>query len=191
MQLVVTSGKLERIREAQTEAVREENWKKERIKGMVKDLTEGSNGMKYRNDRIWVPNTCGVKSLLLDEAHKSRYSIHPRATKMYRDLKQNYWWSGMKRDVVKYVEKVFDLFTSQSGASETIRYHASIGMAPYEMLYGRKCRTPVCWGEVGPRELTHKDIVGLMNKKIDIVRAHLKAAQDRQKAYADKRRRPI
>ncbi|XP_021991921.1 uncharacterized protein LOC110888718 [Helianthus annuus] len=105
MQLIVTSGLLERIREAQTEAVKEENWKKERIKGMVKDLTERSNGMKYRNDRIWVPNTCGVKSLLLDEAHKSRYSIHPGATKMYRDLKQNYWWQGMKRDVAKYVEK--------------------------------------------------------------------------------------
>ncbi|XP_022030940.1 uncharacterized protein LOC110931872 [Helianthus annuus] len=64
-------------------------------------------------------------------------------------------------------------------------------MAPYEMLYGRKCRTPVCWGEVGPRELAHQDIVRATNEKIDVARAHLKAAQDRQKAYADKRRRPI
>ena len=46
-----------------------------------------------------------MKALLLDEAHKSRYSIHPGATKMYNDLKQNYWWPGMKRDVVRYVEK--------------------------------------------------------------------------------------
>ncbi|XP_035845384.1 uncharacterized protein LOC118491599 [Helianthus annuus] len=64
-------------------------------------------------------------------------------------------------------------------------------MAPYEMLYGRKCRTPVCWGEVGPCELAHKDLVRTTNEKIDTVRAHLKAAQDRQKSYADKRRRPI
>ncbi|XP_035845778.1 uncharacterized protein LOC118492101 [Helianthus annuus] len=70
-------------------------------------------------------------------------------------------------------------------------YHVSIGMAPYEMLYGRKCRTPVCWGEVGPRELAHQDIVRATNEKIDAVRAHLKAAQDRQNSYADKRRRPI
>ncbi|XP_021974899.1 uncharacterized protein LOC110870012 [Helianthus annuus] len=64
-------------------------------------------------------------------------------------------------------------------------------MAPYEMLYGRKCRTPVCWGEIGQRELAPKDVVAITNEKIDQVRARLKAAQDRQKSYADKRRRPI
>ena len=102
MQLVVTSGILERIREAQLEAVKEENWKKERIIGQLKDLSDGNNGLKTRSGRIWVPNTCGVKALLLDQ---SRYSIHPGTTKMYNDLKQNYWWPGMKRDIVKYVEK--------------------------------------------------------------------------------------
>ncbi|XP_021991218.1 uncharacterized protein LOC110944220 [Helianthus annuus] len=64
-------------------------------------------------------------------------------------------------------------------------------MAPYEMLYGRRCRTPVCWGEVGQRELAPKDVVAITNEKIDVVRARLKAAQDRQKSYADKRSRPI
>ncbi|XP_022007198.1 uncharacterized protein LOC110906360 [Helianthus annuus] len=64
-------------------------------------------------------------------------------------------------------------------------------MAPFEMLYGRKCRTPMCWGEVGPRELAHKDVVQATNEKIDVVRAHLKATQDKQKSYADKRRKPI
>ena len=64
-------------------------------------------------------------------------------------------------------------------------------MAPYEMLYGRRCRTPVCWGEVGQRELAPNDVVAITNEKIDIVRARLKAAQDRQKSYADERRRPI
>ncbi|XP_021980413.1 uncharacterized protein LOC110876551 [Helianthus annuus] len=71
MQLVVTSGILERIREAQVEAVKEENWKKERIIGQLKDLSDGKNGLKTRSGRIWVPNTCGVKALLLNEAHKS------------------------------------------------------------------------------------------------------------------------
>ncbi|KAK1424318.1 hypothetical protein QVD17_19645 [Tagetes erecta] len=64
-------------------------------------------------------------------------------------------------------------------------------MPPYELLYGRKCRTPVCWGEVGPRELAHRDIVTITNEKINLVQARLKAAQDRQKSYMDKRRRPI
>ncbi|KAD7477209.1 hypothetical protein E3N88_00345 [Mikania micrantha] len=70
-------------------------------------------------------------------------------------------------------------------------YHSSIGMPPYEMLYGRKCRTPVCWVEVGQRELAHKNVVKATNEWTDQIRAHLKAAQDRQKSYADKRRRPI
>ncbi|KAK9048711.1 hypothetical protein SSX86_032323 [Deinandra increscens subsp. villosa] len=64
-------------------------------------------------------------------------------------------------------------------------------MPPYEMLYGRKCRTPVCWGEVGQRELASKQVVKLASEKLDLIRARLKAAQDRQKSYADKRRRPI
>ncbi|KAD5507398.1 hypothetical protein E3N88_15101 [Mikania micrantha] len=70
-------------------------------------------------------------------------------------------------------------------------YHSSLGMPPFEVLYGRKCRTPVCWGEVGPRELASKKVVKVTNERIDQIRAHLKAAQDRQKSYADKRRRPI
>ncbi|XP_022019728.1 uncharacterized protein LOC110919780 [Helianthus annuus] len=64
-------------------------------------------------------------------------------------------------------------------------------MAPYELLYGRKCRTPVCWGEIGQRELAPSDLIAVTNEKIKLVRARLKAAQDRQKAYSDKRRRPI
>ncbi|KAD3336756.1 hypothetical protein E3N88_32275 [Mikania micrantha] len=70
-------------------------------------------------------------------------------------------------------------------------YHSGLGMPPFEVLYGRKCRTPVCWGEVGPRELASKKVVKVTNERIDQIRAHLKAAQDRQKSYADKRRRPI
>ncbi|XP_035842167.1 uncharacterized protein LOC110924480 [Helianthus annuus] len=79
----------ELMSQIQIEAIKEENWKKERIIGQLKDLSDGNNGLKTRSGRIWVPNTCGVKTLLLDKAHKSRYSIHPGATKMYNDLKQN------------------------------------------------------------------------------------------------------
>ncbi|KAD6796699.1 hypothetical protein E3N88_07595 [Mikania micrantha] len=70
-------------------------------------------------------------------------------------------------------------------------YHASIGMPPYEMLYGRRCRTPLCWGEVGQKDMGSKPDVELMANKLAQVRARLKASQDRLKSYADKRRRPI
>ena len=49
--------------------------------------------------------SCEVRQTLLDEAHKPKFSIHPGAIKMYRDLKSDFWWPGMKRDVTKYVEK--------------------------------------------------------------------------------------
>ncbi|KAD7117538.1 hypothetical protein E3N88_04806 [Mikania micrantha] len=70
-------------------------------------------------------------------------------------------------------------------------YHASIGMPPYEALYGRRCRTPVCWGGVGQKEVGSKAAVLDLTEKLQLVKARMKAAQDRQKSYADKRRRPI
>ncbi|KAJ9544503.1 hypothetical protein OSB04_024210 [Centaurea solstitialis] len=63
-------------------------------------------------------------------------------------------------------------------------YHASIEAASYEILYGRKCRTPLCLNEVGERQLITSD-------KIQLVRKRLKTAMDRQKSYADKRKKDI
>ncbi|KAK1422572.1 hypothetical protein QVD17_17855 [Tagetes erecta] len=339
--LIVSSDLFDQIKVAQVEALKEENLKRERIIGQVHQLEENDKGIKVRCGRIWIPWTCKIKTIILDEAHKSKYSIHPGAIKMYNDLKKEYWWPGMKRDIVKYVERcltclqvkaehqkpygkmqpleiplwkwehiTMDLvtklpktakgydaiwvvvdrltksahfipiresyssermaevyvseivsshgvpvsivsdrdtrFTSRfwrkfqeemgtkllistayhpqtDGQSErTIQtledmlraciidfggswdkylplvefsynnsYHSSIKRAPFEMLYGRKCRTPVCWGEIGERELENKEVINITNEKIDQIREHLKAAQDRQKSYADKRRRPI
>ena len=70
-------------------------------------------------------------------------------------------------------------------------YPASIGMAPYEALYGRKCRTPVCWDKVGERKLVGPEIVQVTCDKIKVIRDRLKIAQDRQKRFADNRRRDL
>ena len=70
-------------------------------------------------------------------------------------------------------------------------YQASIEMAPYEALYGRKCRTPVCWDEVGERKLFGPELVQNTSEKVQLIRERLKAAQYRQKSYADKRRREL
>ena len=64
-------------------------------------------------------------------------------------------------------------------------FQASIGMAPYEALYGRKCRTPICWDEVGERKLSSEELIKISTEKIQVVREKLKVAQDRQKSYAD------
>jgi len=53
--------------------------------------------------RICVPNDAEVKKLILEEGHKSRLSLHPGMTKMYQDLKETFWWQGMKKDVAQFV----------------------------------------------------------------------------------------
>ncbi|KAL0405890.1 UNVERIFIED_CONTAM: Transposon Tf2-12 polyprotein [Sesamum latifolium] len=70
-------------------------------------------------------------------------------------------------------------------------FHSSISMAPYEALYGRRCRSPVCWDIEGLRQLEGPELVQKTVEKIQIVKKCLKAAQDRQKSYVDKHRREM
>ncbi|KAA3453025.1 pol protein [Gossypium australe] len=70
-------------------------------------------------------------------------------------------------------------------------YQASIKMAPYEALYGRRCRTPTCWTELGERQMLGPELVAETENKVKKIQARLKEASDRQKSYADLRRRDI
>ena len=64
-------------------------------------------------------------------------------------------------------------------------------MAPFEALYGRKCRTPVCWDEVGERRLVGPELVQITSEKVKVVHDNLKIERDRQRSYADNRRRDL
>nr|GFC79237.1 putative reverse transcriptase domain-containing protein [Tanacetum cinerariifolium] len=70
-------------------------------------------------------------------------------------------------------------------------YHASIKAAPFEALYGRKCRSPVGWSEVGESQLTGPELIRETNKKIAQIKNRLLTARSHQKSYADVRRRPL
>ncbi|RVW41426.1 Transposon Ty3-I Gag-Pol polyprotein [Vitis vinifera] len=70
-------------------------------------------------------------------------------------------------------------------------FQASIGMAPFEALYGRKCRSPICWNDVGERKLLSLELVQLTVEKVALIKERLKAAQSRHKSYADHRRRDL
>ncbi|GJV76024.1 hypothetical protein Tco_1507608 [Tanacetum coccineum] len=70
-------------------------------------------------------------------------------------------------------------------------YHASIKAAPFEALYGRKCRSPICRSEVGDSQLTGPELVRETTKKIVQIKNHLLTARSRQKSYADVRRKPM
>jgi len=71
------------------------------------------------------------------------------------------------------------------------RYQESIKMATFEALYDRKCRTPLNWVEPSERRYYGIDFVNDAEKKVQIIQQHMRAAQSRQKSYADKRRRPL
>ena len=70
-------------------------------------------------------------------------------------------------------------------------YPSSIEMEPYEALYGRKCRTPLCWDEVGERKLLGLEIVQVTTDNVKVIRDRLKIAQDRHKSYADNQMRDL
>ena len=64
-------------------------------------------------------------------------------------------------------------------------------MAPYETLYGRRCRSPVHWDEVGERKLMGPEIVQQTTEVVEKIRQRMRIAQSRQKSYAEGRRKPL
>ena len=62
-------------------------------------------GVLWFDNRFVVPKDHQLRRQILDEAHLSKFSIHPGSTKMYQDLRQNYWWTRMKREIAKYVSE--------------------------------------------------------------------------------------
>jgi hypothetical protein len=62
-------------------------------------------GVLWFNERIVVSKTHKLRKQILDETHLSKFSMHPGSTKMYQDLKQNFWWTRMKREIAKYVSE--------------------------------------------------------------------------------------
>ncbi|GJV37917.1 putative reverse transcriptase domain-containing protein [Tanacetum coccineum] len=332
----------ERILKAQLEAVKQENVKAENLGRLLKPIFEiHSDGIRYFENRVWLPLFGGLRDLIMHESHKSKYSIHPGSDKMYQDMKKLYWWPNMKADIATYVSKcltcakvkvehqrpsgllqqpeipewkweritmdfvtglprtssgydsiwvIVDRLTKSAhflpmkktdsmekltqlylkevvcrhgvplsiisdrdsrfasgfwrslqnalgtnlnmstayhpetdGQSErTIQtledmlracvidfggswdrhlplvefsynnsYHASIKAAPFEALYGRKCRSPVCWSEVGDSQLTGPELIRETTEKIIQIKNRLLTARSRQKSYADVRRKPM
>jgi hypothetical protein len=67
-------------------------------------LPNGSDELIKMGTKIWVPMYGGLRDLILKEAHKFKYLMHPGSNKMYYSLKDHYWWPGMKRDIAGYIE---------------------------------------------------------------------------------------
>ncbi|GJV34062.1 reverse transcriptase domain-containing protein [Tanacetum coccineum] len=102
MNMILQASIKDRILAAQKETVDEFVVLQKGLNEMIK---QRSDGTLYYLDRIWVPLKGEVRTLIMDEAHKSKYSVHPGANKMYYDLRDRYWWPGMKKDIAEYVSK--------------------------------------------------------------------------------------
>ncbi|GJR69053.1 putative reverse transcriptase domain-containing protein [Tanacetum coccineum] len=127
-------SKKEREPPLRTEARKPENIKNEDVGGMLvensKDpakfrtekLEPRADGTLCFNGRSWLPCYGDLKTVIMHESHKSKYSIHPGSDKMYQDMKKLYWWPNMKANIATYVSKqMFDLCQGQGRTSKAIR----------------------------------------------------------------------
>ncbi|GJX97890.1 putative reverse transcriptase domain-containing protein [Tanacetum coccineum] len=228
MSITIHSRLKTKILEAQSEASKDLKAPTEWLRGLETHFEQRDDGEIYFFDRIWIPSVGGVRKLIMDEAHTSRYSVHPGADKMYYDLRDLYWWPGVLQHQ-KYPEWKWEKITMtchkvglkvavgrynwirwcetrheyglNHRSDRTIRLKrtirnlriclSSLSAPPFEALYGRKCRSPVIWTEVGESQLIGPEIVQETTEKIVQIRERLKTARSRQKSYADKRRKPL
>nr|GEW46068.1 reverse transcriptase domain-containing protein [Tanacetum cinerariifolium] len=149
--LLITCPMLNRA-PAQKEVFKQENAPAERVHDLDQQMERKEDDSLYFMDRIWVLLVGGVRTIIIDEAHKTRYSMHLGANKMYHDLQDMYWWSGMKKDIAT---------------------------------------SPVLLGEIGESRLIEPELVHETVDKVVLKKEKLKAARDRQKSYADNRRKPL
>nr|GEW91120.1 putative reverse transcriptase domain-containing protein [Tanacetum cinerariifolium] len=111
--LVMTIGLdlLKQIPEAQIEALKPKNLKKEDVGGMIRKdipkekLEPRADETLCLNDKSWLPCYNDLRSVIMNESHKSKYSIHPGSDKMYQYMKKLYWWPNMKANIATYVSK--------------------------------------------------------------------------------------
>ncbi|GJR56391.1 putative reverse transcriptase domain-containing protein [Tanacetum coccineum] len=164
---------------------RKERVKLRLVRAMAMAIQYGVRGMilAAQSEAFKKENVSLVGSVM-DEAHASRYLVHPGADKKYYNLRDMYWWPGMKRDIAIYtLEDKMRACVIDFGGS----YHSSIRCAPFKALYGRKFRSPVLWAEIREGSLIGPELVLETTDKVVLIKEKLKAEIDRPKSYADKR----
>nr|GEU80312.1 putative reverse transcriptase domain-containing protein [Tanacetum cinerariifolium] len=176
-----------------------ENIKNEDVRGMLvensKDpeklrtekLEPHTDGTLCLNGRIWLPCYGDLRTVIMHESYKSKYSIHPGSDKMYQNIKRLYWWPNMKADITTYVSKCL---TCAKLKAEHQRPSGLLA-TPFKALYGRKCRSPICWTKVGEAQLLGPELIQETTEKIIQIKQRMQATHDRQKSYVDLKRKPM
>ncbi|GJV15656.1 putative reverse transcriptase domain-containing protein [Tanacetum coccineum] len=161
MSMTIHSSIKARILEAHSEASKGANTLAEMLKVLDKQFERKEDGRLYLAERIWVPVYGNLRTLIMNEACTTKYSVHPRADKMYYTDGQSECTIQTLKDMLRDCAIDFggnwDTHLPLAEFSYNNSYHSSVKCAPFKALYGRK----------------------------------LKAAGDHQKSYADKRQKPL
>nr|GEW33859.1 putative reverse transcriptase domain-containing protein [Tanacetum cinerariifolium] len=202
-------------------------------------MEKRKDGSLYFLDHIWVPLVGGVQTIIMDETYKTRYFVHPRADKMYYDIRNMYWWPGMKRDIAIYVSKCLTCskvkaehqrpsgllqqpeipewkwdkitmdFITKLPRQRWMVYIAMLADCTKgfmdEVGYEYGVPSPNGWqsertiqtledmlrAEIRESSLIGPELIQEMTDKVVLIKEKLKAARDRQKSYADNRRKSL
>nr|GEX18512.1 putative reverse transcriptase domain-containing protein [Tanacetum cinerariifolium] len=203
------------ILNAQSEAGKEENFINEDLHGMINKLKPRADKTLCLNNRKddtlekltrqylkEVVSRHGVPVSIISD-HDGRFASHfwkslNRALGTRLDMSTAYHpkTDGQSERTIQTLEDMLRACVLNFGKgwdkhlplvefSYKNSYHTSIKAAPFEALYGRKCRSPICWAEVGDRQLTGPEIIHETTQKIVQIKSRIQAARDRQKNYAD------
>nr|GEU62561.1 putative reverse transcriptase domain-containing protein [Tanacetum cinerariifolium] len=160
-----------------------ENVKEENLHGMDKEFETRPDGTLYIRNKSWLPHFGDLRDLIMNESHKYKYSIYlvtPRKALGTRlDISTTYH-PQIDDQIERTIQTLEDMLCAcvidigngwdrhlpLGWFSYNNSYHKSIKVAPFEALYGRKCRTPIGWTEVGDSQLTFPKIVHETTKKI-------------------------
>ncbi|GKC03736.1 putative reverse transcriptase domain-containing protein [Tanacetum coccineum] len=185
------------ILEAQTEALKPENLTTEDVGGMLRqDLTKERLKPQWKWEKITMdfvtklPKTANDYDtiwVIVDRLTKSAHFLPMRENDPMEKLMKLY----MKEVVTQHGVPVSIISDRDVEFSYNNNYHTSIKATPFEALYGQKCRSPVCWAKVGDAQLTGPVIIHETTEKIVQIKSRIQAARDRQKSYANIRRKPM
>nr|GEV13106.1 reverse transcriptase domain-containing protein [Tanacetum cinerariifolium] len=206
------------ILEAKTEAIKEENIEAEIIRGIDKAFKVRHDGTRCIKNQSWLPLFGGMRDLIMHESHKLKYSIHLGSDKMYQDLKKVYWWPNIKAIIAEYVGKCLTcsrvkaeyrltklahfIPTRETDNMETLtrlyikeivsRHGVPISInSNHDSHFTSRFWQSIQSALVRDVELTGPEIIYETTEKIVQIRQRLQAARDRQRSYANIRRKPL
>nr|GEX62293.1 putative reverse transcriptase domain-containing protein [Tanacetum cinerariifolium] len=211
------------ILEAQIEALKPENLKREYVGGMIRmdipkeRLKPRTDGTLCLNGRSWLPCYDDLRSVIMHESHKSKYSIHPGSEKMYHDMKKLYWWPNMKADIATYVSKCLTyakvkvkhqrpsglLKALGTNLDMSTAYHPETDRQSERTIQTLKDMLRACVIDFGKGWVKHFPLVEFSynnsyhasiketTEKIILIKQRIQAAQDRQKSYADRKQKSM